>query len=39
MVMKAENLRAEARGIEAMERLREETARKMMEAQRINKAR
>ena len=37
--MKAENLRAEARGIEPMERLREETARKMMEAQRINIAR
>ena len=30
--MKAENLRAEARGIEAMVGLREETARKMMEA-------
>ena len=39
MVMKAESLRAEARGREAMERLREETTRKMMEAQRINMAR
>ena len=37
--MKVENLRAEARGIEAMERLREEAARKMMEVQRINMAR
>ena len=37
--MKAENLRAEARGIEPMERLREETGQKMMKAQRINMAR
>ena len=39
VVMAAENLRAELRGNEAMTKLREETSRKMAEAQRINMAR
>ena len=39
VVMAAESLRAELRGTEAMAKLREETSRKMAEAQRINMAR
>lgn len=39
LVMAVESHRAELRGAEAMAKLREETNRKMMEAQRINMAR